>query len=71
MSKLREIVKRIIKEETSANLESSLKKYIKSNQWEIDQFLNNNDWDGLYEMLENDFPNVDIDKLQTAFNKLV
>jgi hypothetical protein len=54
------------------DLRSDLKKYIKKNKKELDQLADDDNWDGIYQMLINDF-SVDSDsdeaeELKTIFN---
>ena len=54
------------------DLRSDLKKYIKKNKKELDQLADEDNWDGIYQMLINDFrvdpEGEDAEELKTVFN---
>jgi len=54
------------------DLRSDLKKYIKKNKKELDQLADEDNWDGIYQMLINDFSvdsdSEDAEELKTIFN---
>ena len=54
------------------DLRSDLKKYIKKNKKELDQLADEDNWDGIYQMLINDFSvdsdSEDAEELKTVFN---
>jgi len=53
--KLKSEIAKVQRTMVNEDLRSDLKKYIKKNKKEIDQLADQDDWDGIYRMLMNDF----------------
>jgi hypothetical protein len=70
--KLKSEIAKVQRTMVNENLRSDLKKYIKKNKKEIDQLADQDDWDGIYRMLMNDFEvedgSEDAEDLKQTFN---
>ena len=72
MMKYTNLVRKMIKESVlKENLESDIKIFIKNNLNDIKNMIDHDDWDLVYSLLEDNFPNYDQDEIQTIFNKLL